>query len=392
MNVIEQWFHDRREQLSGLKDKLLGRNFSNMRALVMQKDGTVLYAQGENELHDPASLTKLMTAYVAWQQSTLPATVTIDKSTLDYDPKSPSRQKTNPWFFKVGERIPFEDALAAALTRSDNLATAAIAESLGNGATPRAHHHDFVKQMNAAAKKLGMNDTRFVNANGMPLVPTRDGTNERATTTASDMAKLITNIYREFPEQAKEYLEKGDVTYRGKIRPATSSLNTPGKPAYLGGEDALATIGYKTGFTNRAGFNLVTYACEKAKPDACLITVLLGVPTARMEEAKLLVDEQILPKPMLDKNGSVINSPVEGSPMRDALAREIVARWLASPRPEKTFSADAIPALPDAMPMLPTLPLDLLPVSIPSRDILLVPLPTPRPIPLTQQNQLPVHP
>lgn len=207
--------------------------------------GRVLHAQREFERWHPASLTKLMTAYVAFRE--------IDSGELTL--KSPvrvslaaARMPPSHMAYPIGTILTLDNALKMMLVKSANDIAVAIAESVSGSV------EDFAKRMNAEAARLGMTDSHFVNPNGLH--------EEEQYTSAYDLALLATRIRREYPQYDRyfstEALKDGDTVYK--------SYNI------LLGRFAGAD-GMKTGYICESGFNLVASATRGGHT---LIAVVLG--------------------------------------------------------------------------------------------------------------------
>lgn len=275
-----------------------------------------------NERHDPASLTKLMTAYLAFKAGRdAPKTVTISDHADQYGNKNYNA-------LKQGDTLPWENALSAMTTASDNKAAAAIAESLGAGGTPSARHRAFVRQMNETAKTLGMENTYYVNSSGMvpnANFPNRDQTHDLPYTTAADTARLLTAIYRDFPEQAQRHFESDAVRYEkpGKfqitLRP-NHRLNRADTVFYLGNK---IQIGCKTGYTDRAQHNI---GCMAHDADGNqIIVVSLGNKDLSSKRALEVSDGITYPKEA--RAPYAPQTMTKGSYVRDARVREFLAAW-----------------------------------------------------------------
>ena len=208
----------------------------------------------------PASLTKLMTIYVVFKavksgQMSLQTPVTMSVHA--------AKEPPSKMYFKPGERFPLDSALKYLMVKSANDVAVAIGEAVSG--TEEA----FVGEMNATARQLGMNSTRFVNPHGLP----GDG----QYTTARDMALLAVALRREFPEFAHYFAYEGFTT--GKKSYTNYNL--------LIGRFAGAD-GMKTGFICASGFNQVSSATRNGKT---VVSVVLGAPsqeTRAEESARLL--------------------------------------------------------------------------------------------------------
>src|SRR5262245_35435904 len=213
-------------------------------------NGAVLYAEDPDTLWHPASLTKMMTAYVTF--------VAIQDGTLSVDTpigcsKLANNQDPTKLGLPVGATITVEIALQALIMKSANDVAVMLAEAVSGS------HEAFVDYMNGMAGRLGMTRTKFANANGLP--------DPDQVTTARDMGKLAAAIVRDFPQYA--YLWSMLEMRVGKLHLHThNGLLTN----YPGGD------GMKTGFICDSGFNVVASATREGRK---LIAVVLGETTAR---------------------------------------------------------------------------------------------------------------
>lgn len=193
----------------------------------------------------PASLTKLMTAYIAFRalksgQLSLESPVTMSQRAASAPPSKS--------FFRAGAQVTMDTALKLLLVKSANDIAVAIAEKVGGS------QEAFVAQMNAEAARLGMSSTRFVNPNGLP--------GKGQYSTARDMAILAVILKREFPEYASYFALEGVDT--GK--------KTYGNYNMLIGRFDGAD-GMKTGFICASGFNQVSSATRNGRS---VVSVVLG--------------------------------------------------------------------------------------------------------------------
>ena len=155
-------------------------------ALVFEPyNGTVFYAEDPDTQWFPASLTKLMTAYVTFQ-ALKAGTVTPDTNVVCS--QKATEQAPSKLGLPVGGTITLDTALKVLIVKSANDVAVMIAETVAGS------EEAFVQRMNEAAQHLGMTRTNFVNVNGLP--------DERQVTTARDLAKLARAIIVEFPEHA----------------------------------------------------------------------------------------------------------------------------------------------------------------------------------------------
>src|SRR5262245_41129039 len=155
-------------------------------ALVFEPyNGTVFYAEDPDAAWFPASLTKLMTAYVAFQAL---KEGTVKPESIVVCSKKATEQAPSKLWLKEGESITLDIALKVLIVKSANDVAMMIAETVSGS------EEAFVARMNEEAKRLNMTRTVFANVNGLP--------DERQVTTARDLAKLARAIIIEFPEHA----------------------------------------------------------------------------------------------------------------------------------------------------------------------------------------------
>ena len=213
-------------------------------------DGKVLYAEDQDHQWYPASLTKIMTAYIAFEA--------VKAGKLALDTKIPCSeaahaQPPSKIGLPVGAEMTVDMALQALVVKSANDVAIMLAEAVA-GSTPA-----FVEQMNATARRLGMTRTNFANPNGLPA--------PEQVTTARDLAKLAQAVVRDFPE-FDHYWALADMRL-GKRRVGTHNqlLKT-----YEGAD------GLKTGFICDSGFNVVASASRGGRR---LMAVVLGESSGR---------------------------------------------------------------------------------------------------------------
>ncbi|MDN2567641.1 D-alanyl-D-alanine carboxypeptidase [Aquibium sp. A9E412] len=232
----------------------------------------------------PASLTKLMTAYVAFRsvaagEMQFNSPVRVSKNAAG---EPPSKMGYPP-----GSVLRLDNALRIIMVKSANDIATSIAESVAGS------EYAFVARMNAEAKRLGMNDTRFVNAHGLHAT--------EQYTTAHDMARLVRAIRSEFPQHAGyfsiEAIGAGDSVMR----------NYNILVGRFPGAD-----GMKTGFVCAAGFNLIATATREGRT---LAAVVLGAHS-QVERAERAAE-------LLTRG---FRATTFGAPRLDALRPEGVAR------------------------------------------------------------------
>lgn len=235
------------------------------------ESGAVLAQHNADERREPASLTKLMTAYVVFGEirdgrMSLEEEVTISERAWRTGMQGASRM-----FVEVGEEVPVEDLLRGMIIQSGNDASTALAERVAGS------EGAFVDMMNNQARRLGMQDSYFGNPHGLPE-------EESQYTTAADMAVLARALIREFPDLYGLYSERS-FEY-ADIEQSNRNL--------LLWRDA-GFDGLKTGWTSAAGYNLVSSA---ERNDRRLVSVVMGIEasdhatggTRRANESQALVN------------------------------------------------------------------------------------------------------
>ncbi len=224
--------------------------------LIDAYSGKILAEKNADQRLAPASLTKLMTMYVI--------SSAIRNGTIHLDDKV--RISSKAWktggsrmFVKVNDEVPVRNLLEGIVVASGNDASVAMAEYLAG--TEDA----FASMMNAAAKSIGMNNSHFVDSNGLP--------NPNHYSTPRDLALLAQAIIKNFPEDYRLYSEKW-LTYNGIRQPNRNRLLWRYEYA----------DGLKTGHTDEAGYCLVASAL---KDGTRLVSVVMGSPSdlVRTEES-----------------------------------------------------------------------------------------------------------
>lgn len=223
--------------------------------LVEADSGRVLYAEDQDHHWYPASLTKIMTAYLAFEaikagRLSLTDTVTVSEKAHAQPPSKLG--------LPVGGELGIDLAIRTLIVKSANDVAMMLAEKIGGS------EEDFVKLMNATARRLGMSRTRFVNPNGLPA--------PEQVSTARDLARLARAALADFPEQ-KELWAQTEVRI-GKLRLRSHNR-------LLGSFEG--ADGIKTGFICDSGFNVVASASRDGRR---LIAVVLGDPSGRERNAR----------------------------------------------------------------------------------------------------------
>lgn len=228
--------------------------------LIDANSGKVLASSNADVRRQPASLTKLMTIYITFRELAAGHIQLTDQVTIS---KNAWQTGGSRMFVGVGSKVPLEDLLQGAIVASGNDSTTALAEYIG-GTEPV-----FVQMMNQQAQQLGMNDTNYTDATGLP--------NPNHYSTANDLAKLANAIVHNFPQYYHYFGEKW-FTWNG--------IRQPNRNRLLWRDDGVD--GMKTGHTDDAGYCLIGSAQENGMR---LISVVLGAPSenSRIEDSEALL-------------------------------------------------------------------------------------------------------
>jgi D-alanyl-D-alanine carboxypeptidase (penicillin-binding protein 5/6) len=236
---------------------------SGAKAFVIQDydSGRVIAAENPDEQYEPASITKLMTAYVIFNELKSGHIQLSDQVTIS---EKAWRTPGSRMFVEVGKQVAVEDLMQGMIVQSGNDATVALAEYLAGS------EETFAALMNRTAEEMGLTGSHFVNSTGLP--------DENHYMTAHDIARLATRVIRDHPNYYKWYSQKqytfNDITQynRNKLLWRDETVD-----------------GVKTGFTDSAGYCLVTSA---RRDGMRLITVVLGTASAnsRIEASAALLN------------------------------------------------------------------------------------------------------
>ena len=224
--------------------------------LVVEADtGKVLQADNATYPWYPASVTKLMTAYVTLK-AVKDGRITLD-TLLTVSPVAAS-QSPSKMGFRPGIQVTVDNALKMMLVKSANDMAVVLAEGVGGSID------GFSAQMNEAAQRLGMTQSSYVNPNGLPA----DG----QITSARDLAILARAIIRDLPEY-EYFVHIPSIRYGRKVTQNFNKLIG----RYPGAD------GFKTGFICASGYNLVASATRNGKR---LIAVVLGASSGQMRAVR----------------------------------------------------------------------------------------------------------
>jgi len=223
--------------------------------------GDILVEHNADQMLPPASLTKLMTAYIIEYE--------LARGNLSLDDmvsvsEKAWRMEGSRMFIREGTQVQLEDLMRGIIIQSGNDASVAAAEHIAGSESA------FADLMNQHAQLLGMTNTHFVNATGFPA--------ENHYSSAHDIAKLARATILQFPDNYGMYSEK-DFTYNNIRQPNRNKLLWRDK----------TVDGMKTGHTDAAGFCL---AASAVRNGTRLITVVMGTrsDTARAVESQKLLD------------------------------------------------------------------------------------------------------
>ncbi|HEY1874433.1 MAG TPA: D-alanyl-D-alanine carboxypeptidase family protein [Steroidobacteraceae bacterium] len=215
--------------------------------------GRVLAQQRPDEREEPASLTKLMTAYVVFTALAEGRLKLTDMATIS---EHAWRAEGSRTFVQVGTRIPVDILLKGMIVQSGNDATIALAEQVGG--TEAA----FAQMMNEYARRLGLTGTHYVNSDGLP--------SPEHYSTAHDVATLANALIRDYPQYYPLF----------SLREFMWNNIRQGNRNGLLGKDPTVD-GLKTGHTDSAGYCL---AASASRNGMRLVSVVMGAPSVRARE------------------------------------------------------------------------------------------------------------
>jgi len=233
---------------------LLAASQTKYAAIVVDaKSGEILYAKHADSPRYPASITKIMTLYLTFEA--LASGKLHPEDRVVVSPHAAAQAPTKLGV-RAGDSVSVDDAMNGMATKSANDMAVAMAEKLG-GTESR-----FAALMTLRAQELGMQNTHFVNASGLP--------DSRQLTTARDIAILSRAVMRDYPQYYKLFSLQ-EFRFRGQTIANHNHLlgRMPG------------VDGLKTGFTNASGFNL---AVSAVRDNRRLIAVVMGGPTTAQRD------------------------------------------------------------------------------------------------------------
>ena len=246
-----------------------GPKVSAETAIVMDIDtGEILYAKGIDEKRAPASTTKIMTAMLAIEKVPFDTQITFTDEVNNIEAGSTHIG------IKPGETLTMKDCAYAILLASANEVSSGVAEYIGTTVPA------FVDMMNQRAKELGCTNTNFVNANGLY--------DENHYTTARDLAIIAraafqNETFREIVKTPYYIVPKTNLTDEERW------LNNHHKMIFQGSEYYEGCLGGKTGYTEKSGNTLVTYAERDGRRLVCVLLTDISV-VAQYTNTALLLD------------------------------------------------------------------------------------------------------
>lgn len=230
--------------------------------LIEMGSGQVLSEEKADQRLEPASLTKLMTAYLTFSA--------IHQKTLALNQALPVSEKAwrmggSKMFVRINTQVTVEDLIKGMIVQSGNDACIVLAEAIAGS------EENFAQMMNREARRLGMTSTNFRNSTGMP--------DPEHYTTARDLAKLATALIKEFPEEYKQYYSMKEFRY--------ADITQPNRNRLLWSDPSVD--GLKTGHTDAAGYCLISSAMRDQRR---LLSVVLGTSSdaARTSESLKLLN------------------------------------------------------------------------------------------------------
>lgn len=256
--------------------------------------GAVLHQENAGKLRYPASLTKMMTLYLAFQA--------LDRGTITMNQQLrvsafAAGQKPSVIGFRPGQTISVKDAINGVIIKSANDASVVLAEAIGGTEA------QFAVQMTRVAKKLGMNHTNFANASGLP--------NDKQVTTAYDLARLAVALRRDYPKYYPLFANNS-FTYNGRTFYSHNRVTK----SYRGAD------GLKTGYIRASGFNLVTSARRGGKS---LVGVVMGGRSIKSRDTNMvkLLDQAFYKISKTGAAGAQVLNATPASEDRDGLNKII---------------------------------------------------------------------
>lgn len=252
--------------------------------------GIVMLEKSADKRIPTASMAKLMTGYVTFEAIKAKRVGRDSLFTVRPETWAKWHKRGSTMFLKSGQKVSVEDLLHGVLTLSGNDASVVLAEGLAGSETA------FVNEMNEAAQKLGMENSKFATANGWP-----DG--GKSYSSAHDLGLLAKHVIEDHPELFAEFFNRRSFKWNG--------INQANRNPLLGA--VAGADGMKTGHSREAGYCLIGTA---KRGERRLIMVIAGLPTieARIEEARAMMNwgfDSWQEKPLFEADQKVATLPVQ---------------------------------------------------------------------------------
>ncbi|MGA7195542.1 serine hydrolase [Roseiarcus sp.] len=284
--------------------------------VVDANSGRTIWSVAEDAPRHPASITKVMTLYLLFEQ--------LDKGAMTLQTRIPisehaAAQEPSKLGVEPGETISVDDAIKAVVTRSANDVAVAIAEAIGRD------EGTFAEMMTSKAHALGMSSTVYRNASGLP--------NDEQITTARDLTILARSLEERFPRYFK-YFSTHEFEYAGEVIGNHNHL--------LGRVDGVD--GIKTGYTRASGFNLLTSVHRDGRS---LLAVVMGGRTAGARDRIMenLIEDHIAEASTAHTAEMVADASRDEQPQRAAVQEPISPQpaAVAASVPSRAPSARQVP-------------------------------------------------
>ena len=266
--------------------------------------GEVLRSRNADTKNYPASLTKLMTLYMLFEKL---ESGSISMATKLRVSKRAAGQPASKLGLSVGETITVRQAIKALAIKSANDVATVVAEAIGKT------EWEFAQDMTKRARDLGMKNTRFRNASGLP--------NRRQLSSARDMGILAMAILRDFPDYYR-YFSEIRFTHDGRVHKSHNKLLS----SYPGMD------GLKTGYIRASGFNLVASASRNGRR---IIAVVFGGKTAKSRNSHMVK--------LLNIGFKRLPVKVRKNSRASYSSRTMIALPIYKPQPRKSFDANVLP-------------------------------------------------
>lgn len=289
------------------------------------KSGRTLHAVNEDAPRIPASITKVMTLYLLFEQ--------LERGRFRMDSEltvsaNAARQAPSKIGFAPGETISVRDAILALVTKSANDVAMAVAENVGGS------EDEFAQMMTARARSIGMSRSAFYNPHGLPHSPPN-------ITTARDLTILARAIQERFPRYYPMF--------------STRVFNYAGG-AYRNHNKLLGRVegvdGIKTGYTNLSGFNLMTSAKSEGRH---IVSVVLGGRSGNARD-KIMADlvAQTLPRAATSGRATAVAEAPEPEERQPERVQERAPERQRPSAPVVTAAASEPAPLPVPRPRIET--------------------------------------